>query len=188
VLLIGCGDPATPAPVSIYLDLGESAVLLVETANIANQDALRRVREVQRVCFTGTLSRKASATELAKFDAVRFDGVQASHALEPFAIDAVTTCGAGVKMPTALKQQPPKYTLAALRAGVQVTVFLAALIDADGKVADVRVLRSLNRQLGLDHEAVVAAKQWRFAPATKDGQPVPMTVSVEMTFALRDRK
>jgi TonB family protein len=37
---------------------------------------------------------------------------------------------------------------------------------------------------GLDAKAEEAAQQYRFAPATKDGQPVPVRITVVMTFKL----
>jgi len=36
----------------------------------------------------------------------------------------------------------------------------------------------------LDAEAVAAAKQWRFLPGTKDGKPVPVSITLELTFTI----
>jgi len=182
VLLVGCGNPPAKEPVAITLDLGESAPLQVDTAKVTDQGPLRQLREGQRLCFTGTLSRKASATELAKFDAIMFYDIQPSDVREPFAVDVVTTCEPGVQMPKIVREQRPNYTPAALQLKLHGMVMLEALVDLDGKVADVRVIRSLDRRFGLDNEAVLAAKQWRFTPATKDGQPVRMVVSIGLTF------
>jgi protein TonB len=49
----------------------------------------------------------------------------------------------------------------------------------------VSVVRSLDTTYGLDAEAVFAAKQWRFNPGMKDGAPVAVRVTIEMTFTLR---
>ena len=38
---------------------------------------------------------------------------------------------------------------------------------------------------GLDQEAIKAAKQWRFVPGTRMGQPVSVLVTIELTFTLR---
>jgi hypothetical protein len=34
-------------------------------------------------------------------------------------------------------------------------------------------------------EAIKAAKQWRFSPGTRLGEPVPVVVSIELSFTLR---
>jgi TonB family protein len=38
---------------------------------------------------------------------------------------------------------------------------------------------------GLDAEAVRAVKQWQFAPGTKEGVPVAVRITVDMSFTLR---
>ena len=58
------------------------------------------------------------------------------------------------------------------------------VVNTDGTVSDVKVVRSLDTLDGLDGEAVNAFRQWRFSPGTRQGQPVPVLVSVEMTFTV----
>jgi len=72
-----------------------------------------------------------------------------------------------------------------MRAKVQGTVLLECIVGTDGAVGEARVVRSLDSVFGLDHEAVKAAKQWRFAPGMRQGQPVPVIVTIELTFTLR---
>jgi TonB family protein len=72
-----------------------------------------------------------------------------------------------------------------MRAKVQGIVRLEGIVQADGTVGDVRVLRSLDPVFGLDEEAVKAAKQFRFRPGTRQGQPVAVIVSFEIEFTLR---
>jgi TonB family protein len=38
---------------------------------------------------------------------------------------------------------------------------------------------------GLDGEAINAARQWQFLPATRLGKPVPIRVTIEVTFTVR---
>jgi TonB family protein len=52
-------------------------------------------------------------------------------------------------------------------------------------VGDCDVVRSLDSTFGLDQEAVKAARQWRFAPGRRQGQAVPVLVTIELTFTLR---
>lgn len=44
---------------------------------------------------------------------------------------------------------------------------------------------SVDRVFGLDDQAVKAAKQWRFIPGKRLGEPVPVLISIELSFALR---
>ena len=62
---------------------------------------------------------------------------------------------------------------------------MEAIVDKTGKVADARVTRPLDP--GLDQQALKALREWKFAPASLDGQPVAVLVSIEMTFSLRSR-
>jgi TonB family protein len=91
----------------------------------------------------------------------------------------------GVTIPKLLTQVQPSYTVDAMRARISGIVVLECVVEVDGSVGFVRVLRSLDAINGLDDEAVKAAKQWRFTPGMKDGVPVPVLVSIEMSFTLR---
>jgi protein TonB len=62
---------------------------------------------------------------------------------------------------------------------------LEVVVQRDGSVGAARIKESLDREYGLDDEAIRTVKQWRFAPGTKDGVPVAVLVNVEMTFSLR---
>ena len=52
-------------------------------------------------------------------------------------------------------------------------------------VGDVNITKSLDSTFGLDQEAIKAAKQWRFVPGRRFGQPVAVLVTIELTFTLR---
>ena len=64
-------------------------------------------------------------------------------------------------------------------------VHVEAVIETDGTVGEVRVSRSLDKQFGLDDQAVKTVKEWLFMPAQKDGVAVPVLIEIEMTFTLR---
>jgi periplasmic protein TonB len=93
--------------------------------------------------------------------------------------------GSGVESPRLIRSVRPNYTSEAMRAKVQGLVRLEGIVLPDGTVGDVRVLRSLDSVFGLDEEAIKAAKQFRFAPGTRFGQPVAVIVSFEIEFTLR---
>jgi TonB family protein len=93
--------------------------------------------------------------------------------------------GNGVSPPVLTSQVKPQYTADAMRAKIQGTVLLECIVQRDGTVSNVQVVRSLDPTFGLDQEAIKAARQWRFRPGRLMGEPVPVLVTIELTFTLR---
>jgi TonB family protein len=93
--------------------------------------------------------------------------------------------GNGVVPPRLIKEVKPNYTGEAMRAKIQGIVTMEAIVNPDGSVGNVVITKSLDPTFGLDQEAIRTVKQWRFAPGTRFGQPVPVYVEIEMTFTLR---
>ena len=90
--------------------------------------------------------------------------------------------GGGVRAPRPVFSPDPEFSEEARRNKFQGNVVLRIVVGADGRTHDVAVLRSLG--MGLDEKAIEAVRQWRFEPGTKDGQPVPVEVNIEVTFHL----
>jgi len=61
-------------------------------------------------------------------------------------------------------------------------VTLSVVIGTDGKARDVKVENSLEPTL--DANAIEAVKTWKFAPATKDGRPVAVSMRLEIDYKL----
>jgi periplasmic protein TonB len=93
--------------------------------------------------------------------------------------------GNGVESPRLLRSVRPNYTAEAMRAKVQGIVRLEGVVLPDGSVGDLKVIRSLDPVFGLDQEAIKAARQFRFVPGTRFGEPVAVLVSFEIEFTLR---
>lgn len=93
--------------------------------------------------------------------------------------------GNGVTAPQLIREVKPAYTSDAMRARIQGEVELSAVVRPDGSVTDLRVLRSLDALFGLDQEAMKAARQWRFRPGTRFGQPVAVYVKIAVGFTMR---
>jgi protein TonB len=93
--------------------------------------------------------------------------------------------GSGVTLPSVIREVRPAYTADAMRAKVQGSVWLECIVMPDGSVGEVKVTRSLDPIFGLDQEAIRAAKQWRFRPGMRQGEPVPVIITIELTFTLR---
>ena len=84
-----------------------------------------------------------------------------------------------------LQEVKPNYTADAMRAKVQGSVWLECIVMPDGTVGNISVTRSLDSVFGLDQEAIKAARQWKFVPGMKEGEPVPVLITIELTFTLR---
>ncbi|HMA55023.1 MAG TPA: energy transducer TonB, partial [Acidobacteriota bacterium] len=92
---------------------------------------------------------------------------------------------AKVMPPKLIKQVDPVYPETAGKAGVEGAVILEGTTDTYGRVASVKVLRSIPL---LDQAAVDALKQWVYEPMVIDGKPRSVTFTVTMQFKLDDKK
>ena len=88
-------------------------------------------------------------------------------------------------LPRSLREVKPAYTAEAMRAKVQGMVLVECIVMPDGNVGDAKIIRSLDPTFGLDQEALKAARQWKFLPGTRLGEPVPVIITIELTFTLR---
>jgi TonB family protein len=93
---------------------------------------------------------------------------------------------AGVTLPKVISEVKAQYTPEALQAKIEGTVMMTAVVATDGTPGDIEITKSLDTEYGLDKQAVAALSQWRFEPGRKDGKPVPVRVTVEMQFWLKN--
>jgi TonB family protein len=93
--------------------------------------------------------------------------------------------GGEVTRPEKIAGSPPQYTIEARKARVQGVVILEAIIDEQGDVTNVNVLKGLPE--GLDQAAVDAVKTWKFKPATFEGRPVKVYYTLTVNFTM-DKK
>jgi TonB family protein len=82
--------------------------------------------------------------------------------------------------PQLLTKKEPKYEEIARLARVQGYTVLKLIVDTQGAPERIQVSQPLG--VGLDDSAVAAVSNWRFKPATMNGQAVPVLVSVEVAF------
>jgi TonB family protein len=85
--------------------------------------------------------------------------------------------------PVATEKSDPGYPLELIRANVHGMVTLYAVIHADGKVGDIRVLNSPDERL--DSFAAKALARWKFVPAVRGGKPVALEAVVVIPFRVR---
>ena len=67
--------------------------------------------------------------------------------------------------------------------GVDQGVWVKALVDTNGDVLDVRLLKSTGTECGLEEAASRAAREYKFEPALRAGQPVAVWVTFQVSFA-----
>jgi len=89
--------------------------------------------------------------------------------------------GGRIKEPVKVKDARPRYPKLAEEARVQGVVILECVISPGGSVTDVKVLRSIPL---LDQAALDAVRQWVYTPTLLNGTPVPVVMTVTVTFML----
>jgi protein TonB len=93
---------------------------------------------------------------------------------------------AGVTPPIliASTQVKPRYPDPAQAQRENGVVLLLAVVTAKGDVERIKILREPATALGFGPAAIAAVQQWKYIPAMKDGQPVPVFMNVTVRFAL----
>jgi periplasmic protein TonB len=81
-----------------------------------------------------------------------------------------------------IRRVEPVYPKLAVATRVSETVVMDLLIDEDGNVATVTVLRGHPL---LNDAAIQAVKQWRYSPTIQNGEPVQVQATVTVIFRIR---
>ena len=126
------------------------------------------------------------------FDLTRVDGVEGGviGGVVGGVVDALLAAppppqpvpvGGDITRPGRTKSVQPVYPPVAQAARVSGIVILEAVIGVDGRVTDVHVLRSVPL---LDEAAIAAVEQWEYTPTLLNDVPVPVVMTVTVTFTL----
>jgi periplasmic protein TonB len=100
--------------------------------------------------------------------------------------DDVLAVGNGVTAPLLLSRVQPKYTAEAMLKRVQGEARFNCVVLRTGRVGSCEIAQSLDQdRYGLDSEAIKAARQFQFRPATRSGDPVPVRVIIVLEFNMR---
>jgi periplasmic protein TonB len=90
--------------------------------------------------------------------------------------------GGNVMAPVPIYDPDPPYSEEARKAKYSGTVSLIIIVDASGNVTDAQVIKPAG--LGLDEKALETVRTWKFKPAMRNGAPVRVRCSVEVSFRL----
>jgi protein TonB len=118
--------------------------------------------------------------DLPDFDDMVFGIPDAPPAAEP---DGPIQVGGDVVAPEKINAPQPQYTEIARKARIQGVVIVQAIIDKQGQVTNVKILKGL--PMGLSEEAMAAIKRWTFKPATLNGKPVDVYYNLTVNFRLQ---
>jgi TonB family protein len=100
---------------------------------------------------------------------------------EPEWARGVARVGGNFTPPRKIVHVNPVYPDEARQARVQGVVIIEARIEADGRIINARILRSIPL---LDQAALDAVTQWVFTPTLQDGSPVPVLTAMTVQFSL----
>jgi TonB family protein len=124
-------------------------------------------------CAAGCASKPAAANE-------RNSSVPPSRGVRPVGVNCEN-----IEAPKLIHRVEPAYPAKARQERLEGVVIMEAIITTEGVVSDVKVFRSPFETL--TKHAVHAIRQWRYKPAfCRDlGKPIPVYLTVTMTFNLR---
>jgi protein TonB len=94
----------------------------------------------------------------------------------------VVRVGGEIQTPALVKRVAPVYPEIAVDAQLEGMVILEATVGRDGRVEDVRVLRSIPL---LDNAAKAAVMQWEYSPLLLNGKPERFILTVTVSFRLQ---
>ncbi len=86
--------------------------------------------------------------------------------------------------PVPVRTTSPVFPYTLRNAGVSGVVLVNCLIDDQGNVQDMKVEKTSNEEFV--QPAITALKKWKFKPAQRDGNRVPIRVSIPIRFSIED--
>jgi TonB family protein len=161
-------DPDEPAVPAIQRCPTNSATVrrLREGDNSHRQLAkIQSKEEVDPSIDFGTVDRKAALATTDAFDSKREEALPSD-----------------IRPPVPIKTINAQYSPEARLKKIQGPVLLSLVVNENGTPESPRVIKSLG--YGLDENAIDAAMQYRFHPATRAGKPVAVRITVDVNFKI----
>jgi len=185
------GQLASQAEVKVYTrDHEFYAVDYAGTIAYAEVDAIDLAPQAQEeleISFKGTLPEvqaapgTASGTDQAPVEQTPMSG-WTPQTVTPDPIGVYPAVPPGGTQPQVVSRVNPSYPRAARDNGIEGVVVIRAIVRKDGRVDEAEILRDLPRELG--EAARAAVRQWRFLPATYQGEPIDVYYTVTVRFRL----
>ena len=109
-------------------------------------------------------------------------GLSVGNSKQPVAPAAPVAIGGDANPARLLSSIPPTYPSLAKTQRIEGAVRIDALIEPTGRVSSMKVVSG---PVLLHQAAMDALRQWKYQPATLNGKPVPMHLTVTVQFRLR---
>ena len=100
--------------------------------------------------------------------------------------DAPHAASPDLSAPSPIRKVDPKYPPTLINEHVEGEVVLYAVIRRDGSIDSIQLVRGLDEDL--DKNAMDALSQWKFRPATRQGEPVDLEAIIHIPFHARDNR
>ena len=142
------------------------------------------------ICVTGMVTEEKKKPYIVVTDSAQIEDVREVLARDPARLEAppvppdvVRPCDEGATFPKMIKEVKPQYTSRAMQDRARGVVEVQVVVNQDGSVRDVALLKTLHRDL--DAATVDAVRKSKFTPGTQFGKPIPTVVVIDFTFTLR---
>lgn len=165
-----------------YKDLVDGQQVSIEISTPPTQDAAAIQAAIDNVLTPFDSVRAHPDSELWRDFFPKPQKKPKGNAGIPLKENEVLHVANGVVAPVPILTPDPEYNAEAKQAKYMGTSTYTVVVDREGNVTSVKVARPLG--LGLDEKAAEAVRGWRFKPGLKNGQPVIVELSVEVSFAL----
>lgn len=90
--------------------------------------------------------------------------------------------GGSVTAPVPFNSVEARYTPEARKARINGKCLISLIVDRQGMPQDIKMVKTLDP--GLDQNAIDAVGGYRFKPAMRNGEPVPVKITVEINFRI----
>jgi TonB family protein len=141
---------------------------------------------MQRILFVllTAMLMTGAAPRCAALDGATQSANQGADQSKAKAVDQAVAITDDITPPRLSEVVSADYTAEAKKKKIQGAVTIAIVIDKKGDVIDAKVVKGLG--YGLDENAILAVREWKYKPAEKDGEPVAVKMEVTVDFFLRD--
>jgi protein TonB len=149
---------------------------------VPDEEAVEDVRFATRAELAELSAPVVSPTTSGRSDSVVVDASALAEEYFPQAGEFVAV----EEQPVEIYREKPVYPEMAGLTQKTGTVWITVLVDKEGKVRDVRVLKPSGSNVGFEEAAVEAAYKNKYKPAIQNGRPVAVWVSHKYDFQFKN--